>query len=360
MTIRRLFLGVIASLSAIALAGCNTSLSPSDSQTGDNSTQQNEQHNAGEQRTVTDMAGREVTVPEQIDTVGTLGSVGVLNAFVQLMGQDDKILNQMPERFATGDQWQMQYEFSPQLSQGPVFEEGGEVIIEELLANQPDVTFTMTKETAEQLEEIGAPAIYLEWNDVDDVKDTVTLVGEVLNVGDRAEAYLEYFDATQDQARELLAELPEAERITVLYGDPVEFRQPHVIAEWWIDQAGGISVTDDGRTDDTLEYTMEDLLAWDPQMIILTDTQQQEEIAANDTYAQVDAVKSDALHTIPSVAHIWGNRTVEQPLTVLWTLHHLYPDLLSREELETEITQFYNDFFDYGLSTDQVADIIDR
>ena len=52
----------------------------------------------GETRVITDMAGREVEIPAQIDTIATFGSVGVLNAFVELMGCGDKICNEMPPR----------------------------------------------------------------------------------------------------------------------------------------------------------------------------------------------------------------------------------------------------------------------
>lgn len=197
-------------------------------------------------RIVTDMAGREVTVPAEVKSIGTFGSVGVLNAFVQLMGHGDKIVNQVPANFTRTDQWKMQYSFSPQIADGPLFEEAGEVVMENVLQAAPDVSFTMTKQTATLLEEKGVAAVYLDWNNVNDVKKAVTLVGEVLGADEAAERYLAYFDAQQAKAAGLLADLPESERTTVLYGDPVQFRQPHVIAEWWITQAGGASAPTTG------------------------------------------------------------------------------------------------------------------
>lgn len=312
-------------------------------------------------RTVTDMAGREVAIPAEVISIGTFGSVGVLNAFVQLMGAGDKITNQMPANFTSSDQWKMQYEFSPQIADGPLFEEGGEVMVETVLAAAPDVAFTMTKETATILENVGVPAVYLEWNDVADVKDAVVLVGDVLGVPDRAQEYLTYFDEHQAAAQKLMADLPEDDRLSVLYGDPIQFRQPHVIAEWWITQAGGKSVTDNGRNDNSaFEYTMEDLLAWNPQVIILSNDKLRAEIDGNANYANIAAVKDGKIHAIPTVAHVWGNRTVEQPLTVLWTMHHLYPDLMPRAELAEEIEGFYATFFEYRMSAEQIEAIIDR
>ena len=63
--------------------------------------------------TVTDMAGREVTLPGEINSIATFGSIGVINAFVELMGYGDKIVNEMTASFTKSDKWAMQYEFAP-------------------------------------------------------------------------------------------------------------------------------------------------------------------------------------------------------------------------------------------------------
>lgn len=316
---------------------------------------------SGETRTVTDMAGRTVTLPKKIERIGTFGSVGVLNAFVELMGDGSKIVNQMPANFTKNDAWKMQYEFAPQIAQGPLFEsDGKEILIEEVIKSKIDVCFTMTKETATLLEDNNVACVYLDWNDVNDVKTAVTLMGEVLNKEETAKKYIAYIDATLAKATELMKNISDADKKTVLYGNPIEFTQPHIIAEWWIAQAGGKSVTDNGRTENRYEYTMEDLLKWNPQVMIVSNKKLVEEIKANPNYAGITAVKDDAFHVIPTVAHVWGNRTVEQPLTVYWTMHHLYPEIMPRDELSKEITTFYKDFFLYDMSEEQVADIIDR
>lgn len=311
--------------------------------------------------TVTDMAGRKVEVPFKIERIGTLGSVGVLNAFVELMGAGDKIYNQMPASFTKGDQWKMQYEFAPQIASGPLFESGSrEILIENIIQAKPDVCFTMTKDTANFLGQNGIACVYLEWKDVEDVKTAVALMGETLGKQDMAAKYISYFDEKLDQAEKLTANLAEDDKITVLYGNPVTFSQPHVIAEWWITEAGGRSVTNDGRTANSLTYTMEDILQWNPDVMILTGENQINDMNANKNYSGITAVRNNAFHTIPTVAHVWGNRTVEQPLTVLWTMYHLYPELMPRKTLEQEIRNFYSEFFLYDMSDAQIAAIIDK
>ena len=55
----------------------------------------------------------------------------------------------------------------------------------------------------------------------------------------------------------------------------------------------------------------------------------------------------------PILAHVWGNRTVEQPLTILWMMNKLYPKLMPEATLKEEIRKFYATFFLYDMSDAQ-------
>ena len=309
--------------------------------------------------TVTDMAGREVTIPGEIKSIATFGSVGVINAFVELMGCGDLLCSQMPANFTKTDKWKMQYEFAPQIKDAPLLvNNDGDLLIEEIFKLQPDLCITMTKETAEQLGENGIPCIYLEWRQTDDVKTAVNLMGQVLGKEDIAADYLAYFDAMVQEAADLTAGIADSDKRAVLYGNVTRLSQPHVIAEWWIATAGGISVTNEMSSGESLEYTLEDLLLWDPEVMIVTEREMIDEIKAEALYSDVRAVKTGSIYYIPTVAHVWGNRTVEQPLTIFWTINKLYPELVTNDMLAEKISYFYSHFFKYDLSAAQLAEIM--
>lgn len=284
--------------------------------------------------------------------------MGVLNAFVELMGCGDKICNQMPPSFTKNDKWAMQYKFAPQIADGPVFENADrELLIEEVLNARPDLCVTMTKSTAEELAAKGLCAVYLAWSEVDDVKAAVELMGEILGQEDIAADYIAYFDATVDRAAQLTAGLSDEDRKSVIYGDVAGLSQPHKIAEWWIEAAGGVSVTKEAHTEESLTYTIEDLLLWDPDVMLVT-SRQADDLKADSQLSGVTAIRNDAIYYVPTVAHVWGNRTVEQPLTILWTLNKLYPELYSTEELSQDIHDFYEHYFLYDMSNEEIAGII--
>lgn len=63
------------------------------------------------------------------------------------------------------------------------------------------------------------------------------------------------------------------------------------------------------------------------------------------------------IYYIPTVAHVWGNRTVEQPLTVFWTINKLYPEVETTEDLTKKISYFYSHFFQCELTGKQIGAI---
>ena len=379
-----LAIGLSAALSMSALAGCSagqkteTTAAAAETETAGTEAQSEESKaeteagseaaaeekgasEGGDSVTVTDMAGRTVTLPADIQSIATFGSIGVINAFVELMGDGDKIVNDMTASFTKSDKWALQYEFAPQIKGAPVLQgPDGEIRMEEVLNLNPDLCLVMSKDLIEPLESNGLNVVYFEWKQTDDVKKAVTLMGEALGKQDVAEDYLQYFDDMVAEAGEKTGSLTEDEKRTVLYGNVDQLTQPHVIAEWWIETAGGISVTKDAWDEKGSKcvYTQEDLLQWDPDVMLTTDASIKKNLSEEPLYADLKAVKSGEIYTVPTVAHVWGNRTVEQPLTVFWAMHKLYPDLESRDDLAEKISYFYSHFFKTELSSEQIDKII--
>ena len=309
-------------------------------------------------RLVTDMAGYQVEIPAEITSVATFGSVGVLNAFVECLGKGSLIANEMAPNFTKNDKWAMQYKFAPQIADGPVVETADGVDIEATLQLNPDLCLTMTNETAEQLNQNGLPCIVLTWNDTEDVKTAVALMGQVLNCTDVADDYIAYFDEMVAKAADRTKEITDEDaRVACIYGDVESLTNPHIISEWWIEAAGGNSVTKETHQKNSLEYTMEELLDWNPE-VIFSSNSKLDDIYNDANLADLAAVKEGKIYAVPTVAHVWGNRTVEQPLTVMWAMNKLYPELYTEGELAEDIKYFYSHFFCYDMTDDEVAGII--
>ena len=143
--------------------------------------------------------------------------------------------------------------------------------VEAILLARPDVVLTMHRESVGPLEARGVKVIFLAWREPEDVKACMTILGEVFDKPEVAARYRRYFDATLARVAEALRPVPAAQRPRVLYLQPGTLTQPRLIAEWWIPAAGGISVTDDGRTAESRSFSLEQVLLWDPDILIVTD-----------------------------------------------------------------------------------------
>lgn len=315
------------------------------------------------ERTVTDMAGRTVTLPAEIKTIGTFGAIGVLNGFIETMGAGDKLCNEGSPSFIRASNWEKyQYKFTPQIKDMKPFQGAdSELLLENILAVKPDLCLTMMKDIAESLEEQGLNVIYLEWRKTDDVKVCINLLGEILNAQDIAADYLKYFDDMVAEAERLVKGLKEEDRKTVAYGTISTFTQPHVIAEWWLAEAGAVSATADAFAatgGEKLTYTLEDLLKWNPDVILVMTAAEKDTILADAQLSEITAVKNGEIYIVPRVAHVWGNRTTEQPLTIMWAINKLYPELVTDEMLAEDIFYFYSHFFKYDFTEAEIKEII--
>jgi iron complex transport system substrate-binding protein len=308
-------------------------------------------------RRVTDMAGRAVTLPARIERTVTLGSLPVLNSFVYAMGEGATIVNGLAD-FARAH-WKYQTVFAPGIADRPTMQQPNrEPNIEAILLARPDVVLTMHREHVQPLAARGVPTIFLAWREPEDVKACMAVLGQVYGKPERAEAYRRYFDATLARVARALAPVPPAARPRVLYLQPATLTQPRLIAEWWIPAAGGISVTDDGRATESRTFTLEQVVLWDPDILIVTEPRDVQLVTTDRVFGRLKAVRNGKVFVAPVGAHTWSNRTAEQPLTVLWAVETFHPGRLPGLDLAAETRAFYRTFFERELPDAAIAEIL--
>lgn len=309
-------------------------------------------------RDIVDMAGRTVTVPDKIERIITIGSVPVINSFVFAAGKADALAMGLPSRF-NPKRWQWQFVFAPQLETGPELQDANYAPdVEKILSAGPDVALTFEQATADTLTANGVPAVMLRIQTPDDLKSGVKLVGELVGNAEIADQYAKYFDETLSRIAAKLEAIPADKRPTALYLNPSTMTQPHLVAEWWIAAGGGRSVTDDGRSEEVLTLSTETVVGANPDFIIVFEPGHIQKLQEDATLSQLDAVKNGRILVTPMGAHTWGNRTVEQILTVLWAASEFHPDQFPHAELVAEVKSFYASFFKKELSDEQVEAII--
>ncbi len=117
-----------------------------------------------------------------------------------------------------------------------------------------------------------------------------------------------------------------------------------------------MSVTAEYHTEEKMSFEVEDLVGWNPDVIVVSSDADKEEALTNDKYAGITAVKNGEVYVIPTGAHLWGARTPENLMSIFWCMNKLYPEVMPTDEFSKKIKTFYKECYQVDLTDGQVAE----
>lgn len=256
----------------------------------------------------------------------------------------------------------------PSLQDATVVKSGGSVNAEALLELEVDLIFleSSTYENDSErmkLDALGIPYVVLKNDTIQQSMDSVLLMGEILGAEERAEAYVQYYQDVLDRVSQAVASIPEDARPTLYHSvnEAVRTDYPGSVMAEWISYTGveNVSLSSSGLTMDggNAYTTLEQIFAWDPEVIICNETGVAEYILTDSKWVGLQAVTNGTVYQMPIGITRWGHpNSVETPLALLWLTETLYPGLLN-VDLELETRNFYHNFYDYDLDDDTLAAI---
>ena len=100
------------------------------------------------------------------------------------------------------------------------------------------------------------------------------------------------------------------------------------------------------------QVSMEQLLLWDPDLILLTNGAQASELQKDSLFRQLRAVQQGKVYDIPVEPYNWVARppSVNRLIGLYWVAHLAYPNLVDRRTLENKLREFYSLFYHTSLS----------
>jgi iron complex transport system substrate-binding protein len=135
-------------------------------------------------------------------------------------------------------------------------------------------------------------------------------------------------------------------------------RQQHYVPDWWIAHAGGVSVTARDRHTELMTLSVEQVISWDPDIIIVNSRREIDDVRKDLRLVDLSAIRNNRIFAIPWGVCGWGYHTVEHPLTLLWAAKLLHPDRFRDIDLTHELKRFYSGFFSYTLDDEEATDIL--
>jgi iron complex transport system substrate-binding protein len=322
----------------------------------------------GETRIFTDSAGRAVELPRAIDRIAPSGAYAQILLYTLC---PDKLIG-LSTPFSRNQKRYIDEKYWDLPVFGRFYGKNATMNFEEIIKAAPDVIIDVGEEKdgiAADMdgiqEQTGIPVLFVKAT-LDTTAEAYDALGELLGVPARGAALSAYVRETLAFAAENRAKLPETDRVRVLFGNGeygLEVAGAGSVHAETLEVAGATNaavldkVSGSGRD----AVSIEQVLLWDPDAVILAPDSCYGDIFDDPLWAGVDAVRRGAVYEIPSGPYSWLDRppSVQRTLGVLWLGNLLYPELYDIDMIE-ETQRFYALFWNYALTEAETRALLEN
>lgn len=313
----------------------------------------------GETREFTDSTGRTVTLPASITKIAISGPLSQI--YILPLAGD--LLVGVSTAYAEDAQRYLPAYIYEKAEIGQLYGGKGEMDLEALLAAAPDVVIDIgepKKTTADDLaaltEQTGIPFIHIDAT-VATAPEAYRVLGRLLGREEQAEELAVWCEDTYAMISAMMAKVDaDGARKTLLYclGD----KGVNVIARGSF-HAETINLMSDNLAviEDVVssgagnEVDLEQILLWDPDVLIFAPDSCYEDVAASEQWQSIGAVVRGDYYKTPSGPYGWLSSppAVQRYLGMLWLGELLYPGY-AEYDLQEKVTEYYKLFYGCDLT----------
>lgn len=324
---------------------------------------------AGETREFTDSTGRTVSLPASITKIAISGPLSQI--YILPLAGD--MLVGVSTAYAEEAQSYLPAYIYEKAEIGQLYGGKGEMDLEALLAAAPDVVIDIgepKKTTADDLaaltEQTGIPFIHIDAT-VASAPEAYRTLGKLLNREEKAEELAVWCEDTYAMIAAMMEKVDgDGARKTLLYclGD----KGVNVIAEGSFHaetinfMSDNLAVVEDVVSSGAgNEVDLEQILLWNPDVIIFAPDSCYDAIAASTQWQSVGAVARGEFYKTPSGPYGWLSSppAVQRYLGMLWLGQLLYPDY-AEYDLQEEVTAYYKLFYNCELTDGMYQKLITK
>jgi iron complex transport system substrate-binding protein len=318
------------------------------------------------ERAFVDLADRTVGIPENPQRLATF--VGPTPEKILLLGAADRIVGK--NGYAVAGPWAL--EVYPKFGEVTLFMNPMDPNVEELVSLNPDIVYYWSMaEQIDKMEAAGLRVVVAQLTSgnpstVDEFvafqKREVDVIAESIGpeTQERAKLWSDYFDEKVKLIGEKTAGIPENERKKVYFGcsdDGLECFSKNSYPQFIVELAGGIFPAKDTSEEVNTTVTLEQIINWDPDFIIMGRTDSTDGVLKDDRWSEITAVKNGDVLLPPNGVMFWDYSS-ECVLLMQFIAKTLYPDLFSDLDMVRETKAYYKTFYDYDLSDENARNIL--
>ena len=321
----------------------------------------------GETREFTDSTGRTVTLPASITRIAISGPLSQI--YILPLAGD--LLVGVSTAYAEDAQRYLPAYIYEKAEIGQLYGGKGEMDLEALLSAAPEVVIDIgepKKTTAEDLtaltEQTGIPFIHIDAT-VAAAPEAYRILGKLLDREEKAEelavwcentyamiaAMMERVDA--DGARKSLLYCLGDKGVNVIargsfHGETINFMSDNLAVVEDVVSSGAGN-----------EVDLEQILLWDPDVIIFAPDSCYDDVASSEQWQSAGAVARGEYYKTPSGPYGWLSSppAVQRYLGMLWLGELLYPGY-AEYDLQEKVTEYYKLFYGCDLTEDMYRELM--
>lgn len=350
------------------VAGCGNN----DAATSSSSTETSAASESSTEKTVTDVSGRDVTIPSDVTSIVNLWPSYTASLYV--LGAGDLVKAQAQSGLVNS--W-TEF-FYPKAADVPAL--GGTTpSVEEIAKLDPDFVIvhpsSIASGYADQLAEVGIPALDLSLDSYDSMIDSYTVLGSALGgeYQEKTDKLTTLIKEKLDRANELTADLNDEDKPVVYYITGMSDSLTSTAAgegtmqQSWVETCGGTYAPAQLEvSENTQEVTAEEVFAINPDVIFVGNTYQHklvEELKTMDGWKDLNAVKNNRVYTIPYGCFGWDRYGMESTLLIDYALYCLQPEIaeengIDHDYIVSEVIAFYKTFNGTEMTEEQAENML--
>jgi len=315
-------------------------------------------------RTITDSAGRRVDIPLQVSKVLAAGPPGSILLYTLA---PEKMVGWVRTPSPAEKEFLL-----PSVRDLPEYGRltgrGGTANIENILKFNPDLIIDVGSVGATYVslannvqEQTKIPHILLDGTFAK-TPENYRLLGDLLGVKERAEQLAQYADETLNGLAARVASIPQAERPRVYYGRGVNGLETGLagsINMEVLEKVGATNVAAAAGTGGITKVSMEQVLSWNPDVILALDPAFYRSVATDPLWASVKAVRDQRIYLSPNLPYGWFDAPpgVNRLIGVRWLMSLLYPKQFP-DDLRGVTRDFYKRFYQVDLNDQQLDGLL--
>lgn len=298
--------------------------------------------------TVTDQAGREVTIDSE--PAKLVSGYYISSSLLIALDLDDKLVGIE----AKANKRPIYSLSAPELINLPNVGTAKEFDLEGCIALEPDLVILplKLKNTAETLEKLDIDVLYVNPENQELLTEMMTLIGTVTNTQEKTAQLMNFVEKQEATLADILAKADAPSVYLAGNSSMLSTAGNAMYQSDMITLAGGKNVAADITDTYWVEIDYEQLLSWNPDYIILASDADYsvDDVLADPNLAECTAVKNEKVYQMPSKAESWDSPVPSGILGSVWLATILHEDLFTTDDASAIIDEYYETFYDFKYS----------